>query len=852
MAAKRVKCFDNPNFLNDEQKLNLHLESRDVKVDDSHLVEENNSGFFTSGRDYESAYVNHKYNEKERQELLKYDSLDYLPPWSESYKNWLKLQPQRLDWDRWVMMGLIGFTVGIVGFLLHQFIDLISDTKWEHAEKFLTESSLFTSWIFVVGYSLIFAMASSALVVWIRPSAGGSGIPELIGFLNGTVIRHIFNLQTFLVKFVSCVFAVGSGLPVGPEGPMIHLGGIVGAGLSQFQSGFFNIKPNYFQRFRNSEDRRNFISAGVAAGVSSAFGAPVGGLLFSMEEVSSFWNMKLSWQTFFCCMVSTFTTDLFNSAFRGFRYQGDFGLFKEETNIIFQVNSDLPTHILTFIPTVILGCMGGVLGSMFVFLNLKIARLRRKVLSQTSSDKMKKIIRFVEPCLIMVITATVSVLLPKGFGCTKPVCYVPETVDGKCAVPERMLESCEIVALEDERAPRTEQTVQRYLCHEGKSCNVEGFNFTSSTYSAAATLTFGPGEEAIKHLFSIGTHEQFGCGTLAAFLVLYYFLACWAAGTSISSGLVVPMLLIGGLYGRIVGQLMVKWFGIFVPENPDQIVWSWIDPGAMALIGAASFFGGVSRLTMSLTVIMVEITNDIMFLLPIMTSIMVAKWVGDLFTHPMYHTLLEFKCIPFLDAEPTVYEDRGKLLNLELHQVKETMTSPVETIESREKVSKICNLLLKTTFGGFPVVKQSEQGEIYEGLITRMELCLILQHKDLFIPAETSEVDEKKVKGYHDIHEDRMMNTRLIYGRLQKFLENPEICDQYIDLSPYINKSSVTVQDTFSLHRTYIVFRTLGLRHLPIVNKHNKVVGIITRKDLMGFKLEEKLNIQSNNDDTNA
>ena len=54
--------------------------------------------------------------------------------------------------------------------------------------------------------------------------------------------------------------------------------------------------------------RRNFISAGAGAGVASAFGAPVGGLLFAMEEVSSFWNMKLSWMTFFCCMVSTFTT----------------------------------------------------------------------------------------------------------------------------------------------------------------------------------------------------------------------------------------------------------------------------------------------------------------------------------------------------------------------------------------------------------------------------------------------------------------------------------------------------------------------------------------------------------------
>ena len=56
-----------------------------------------------------------------------------------------------------------------------------------------------------------------------RPAAG-SGIPELIGFLNGTVISAIFNVKTFFVKFFSCVFAVASGLPVGPEGPMIHLG----------------------------------------------------------------------------------------------------------------------------------------------------------------------------------------------------------------------------------------------------------------------------------------------------------------------------------------------------------------------------------------------------------------------------------------------------------------------------------------------------------------------------------------------------------------------------------------------------------------------------------------------------
>lgn len=43
----------------------------------------------------------------------------------------------RLDWDRWVMMGLIGVTVGLIGFLLHQSIDVIADFKWDKANDFI-------------------------------------------------------------------------------------------------------------------------------------------------------------------------------------------------------------------------------------------------------------------------------------------------------------------------------------------------------------------------------------------------------------------------------------------------------------------------------------------------------------------------------------------------------------------------------------------------------------------------------------------------------------------------------------------------------------------------------------------
>ena len=59
------------------------------------------------------AAVNHLYTDEEKQILQSYQSLEYLPPHSKVYRNWLQQQPARLDWDRWLMMGLIGFS-GII------------------------------------------------------------------------------------------------------------------------------------------------------------------------------------------------------------------------------------------------------------------------------------------------------------------------------------------------------------------------------------------------------------------------------------------------------------------------------------------------------------------------------------------------------------------------------------------------------------------------------------------------------------------------------------------------------------------------------------------------------------------
>ena len=141
--------------------------------------------------------------------------------------------------------------------------------------------------------------------------------------------------------------------------------------------------------------------------------------------MSSFWSRSLYWQVLFCSVTSAFTTDLLTSAFTKFAYTGNFGQLKMEKYILFQTQFQFDLNILGVIPSIILGIFGGLLGSLFIFTNLKLAALRSSIQGRIIGGwgwgrELRNMAKMSEPLLVMLISSTVYIMVPLAFPC-KPL-----------------------------------------------------------------------------------------------------------------------------------------------------------------------------------------------------------------------------------------------------------------------------------------------------------------------------------------------------------------------------------------------------------------------------------------------
>lgn len=263
----------------------------------------------------------------------------------------------------WTLLALLGISTALTGFLLDLAITSLMKlrrTLSEHGSENIDGIESFLIW---VTFSAGVASVAVAATHHIAPQGIGSGIPEMKVILKGINLSEYLSLRTLMSKVVGLTFALGSGLPIGKEGPFVHISSIITERLVKNFSIFKSIKMNQARR-------TEMLAAACAVGVASDFGAPIGGLLFSIEVTSTYFAVRSYWRGFFASVVAAFV----------FRVLAIFMTDENTITLLFTTNFHVSPFEMWELPIfMILGATCGLLGALFVFASRRIVEFRRKL-----------------------------------------------------------------------------------------------------------------------------------------------------------------------------------------------------------------------------------------------------------------------------------------------------------------------------------------------------------------------------------------------------------------------------------------------------------------------------------------
>ena len=430
-----------------------------------------------------------------------------------------------------------------------------------------------------------------------------------------------------------------------------------------------------------------YFSIFIFSGIAAAFKAPIGGILFTLEEGASYWSTSLTFRAFFCALITVLS---FTIIFNGFTItstsnSGEFQFGSFDTFLGYR------TYELVIFT--IMGVLGGLMGSLFNHINKKVTIFR---MEKYENNNYK---RFVELLLITLAFATISFVLPLAW-----------------------IQCTDLPTDTGNWTPQEFQLLNKLV----------QFNCPNNQYNELASLYFVGADTAMQQLYHFkeinGTsYPTFGTGCLFLFFIPYFLFAAVTSGTFAPAGLFVPTLLAGAAFGRIVGHILNVAFPYYVADS-----------GTYALIGAAAVLGGMSRSTIAGTVIVLEACGNNGYILPLMLTFAAARYTGNALNESMYDMQIELKRMPFLEG---TLRSAG-LINY--HPISEVMAKPAVTLREINSVRDVYEMLALTSHNGYPVV--SDDGHL-KGFILRKTLCGLLKLKAFSSPASPHKSVTKVMNG---------------------------------------------------------------------------------------------------------
>uniref|UniRef100_A0A8C9W822 Chloride channel protein n=1 Tax=Scleropages formosus TaxID=113540 RepID=A0A8C9W822_SCLFO len=678
---------------------------------------------------------------------------------SRSKESFWEFTKSLLDaWSGWVVMLLIGLLSGTLAGVIDLAVDWMTDLKegvclsalwysheqccWTSNEttfddrdkcpQWQTWSELMTghaegagayvlNYFLYVLWALFFAFLAVSLVRVFAPYACGSGIPEIKTILSGFIIRGYLGKWTLLIKTVTLVLAVSSGLSLGKEGPLVHVACCCG-----------NLFSSLFSKYsKNEGKRREVLSAAAAAGVSVAFGAPIGGVLFSLEEVSYYFPLKTLWRSFFAALVAAFTLRSINP-------------FGNNRLVLFYVEYHTPWYMAELVPFILLGVFGGVWGALFIRANIAWCRRR----------KTTRLGRYPVLEVIAVTAITAVVAFPN-----------PYTRRSTSQLISELFNDC---------GPLDSSRLCDYVNDPNMTRPVDDIPDRPA----------GPGVYT-------------AIWQLALALIFKIVVTIFTFGIKVPSGLFIPSMQMA--YHHHDWIIFKKWC------RPGA---DCVTPGLYAMVGAAACLGGVTRMTVSLVVIMFELTGGLEYIVPLMAAAVTSKWVGDAFGREgIYEAHIQLNGYPFLDTKD---EFTHRTLAADVMHPRRGEPPLAVLTQDGTTVEDVEELIKETDYNGFPVVV-SRKSERLIGFVQRRDLTLAIKNA------------RQKQEG--------VVSNSVVYFTEEMPLLPPS-CPQPLKLRCILNLSPFTVTDHTPMETVVDIFRKLGLRQC-LVTRSGRLLGIITKKDVL-------------------
>ncbi|KAL9129452.1 MAG: hypothetical protein Q9217_002086 [Psora testacea] len=651
----------------------------------------------------------------------------------------------------WIVVTLVGAAIGLNAAFLNIVTEWLSDVKLGYCKTAFYLNEDFCCWgedtcdewhrwthIGLINYllyfifSIIFALTSASLVKAYAPYAAGSGISEIKCIIAGFVMKGFLGFWTLLIKSICLPLAIASGLSVGKEGPSVHYAVCTG-----------NVISRFFDKYkRNAAKTREILTACAAAGVAVAFGSPIGGVLFSLEEMSSYFPLKTMWRSYFCALVATAVLAAMNP-------------FRTGQLVMFEVRYDRSWHFFESLFFIFIGIFGGLYGAFVMKWNLRAQAFRKKYLAKYA-----------------VLEAT---LLAAG---TALICY-----------PNMFL-----------RIDMTEEMEKLFLECEGPH-DYDGLCDTKNRWTMVLSLLFAT--------------------------VVRTLLVIISYGCKVPAGIFVPSMAIGASFGRMVGILVqamheafphAKFFATCEPDVPC------ITPGTYAFLGAAAALSGIMHITVSVVVIMFELTGALTYILPTMIVVGVTKAVSERFGKGgIADRMIWFNGFPFLN-------------NKEEHTfgvpVSQVMTSEITSLPSVGlNLRSLEHLLAQSKFQGFPILEDLTSKNLI-GYIGRTELHYAIGRakKEGFI--------SPNAKCFFRPPDSTALQTPSAAAPPITFdaIES-STSQQTIDLSRFIDPTPLAVHPRLPLETVMDLFKKMGPRAI-IVEYRGRVAGLVTVKDCLKFQFK--------------